>query len=49
MSSEKIRVLVFSLFLIALMVFGLAYRPTDAVSQPTSQGRMHATQATAPR
>ena len=30
--SEKVRVLVFSLFLSALIVFALAYRPTSAVS-----------------
>jgi hypothetical protein len=34
MSSEKMRVLVFSLFLLALIVFGMVYRPADALSQP---------------
>lgn len=36
-SSEKVRVFVFSLFLFALMVFAVAYRPIDAVSHPADQ------------
>lgn len=48
MSSEKVRVVIFSVFLFALIVFGMAYRPTDAsthsagntaVTQPTPQAR----------
>lgn len=35
MSSEKIRVLVLLVFLMALMVFALAYRPADASGHPS--------------
>jgi len=49
MSSEKIRVLVFSLFLIALIIFGMAYRPTDALSQPTGNSSTTAAEHSGPR
>jgi preprotein translocase subunit SecG len=34
-SLQKTRVLVFSLFFIALIIFAVLYRPADAISQPT--------------
>ena len=33
-SSEKNRIVVLSVFILALIVFGLLYRPVDAVSRP---------------
>jgi hypothetical protein len=38
MRSGKIRVLVFAVFLLLLLVFAVAYEPTNAASQPTNQG-----------
>jgi hypothetical protein len=38
MSSGKIRVLVFAVFLALLLVFAVAYEPTNAASQPVNQG-----------
>jgi hypothetical protein len=38
MSSGKIRVLVFAVFLMLLLVFAVAYEPTNAASQPANQG-----------
>ena len=38
MSSGKIRVLVFAIFLMLLLVFAVAYEPTNAASQPANQG-----------
>jgi hypothetical protein len=32
-SPNKIRVLVFAAFLVLLLVFGMVYKPTDAMSQ----------------
>jgi hypothetical protein len=40
MTSGKIRVLVFAVFLVLLLVFAAAYEPTNAASQPASQGNM---------
>lgn len=37
-SSGKIRLLVFSVFMVALIVFGMAYKPVAAVSHPADQG-----------
>ena len=37
MSSEKLRVLVLSMFLFALLVFAAVYQPTKAMSGPASQ------------
>jgi hypothetical protein len=39
MSSGKIRVLVFAVFLMLLLVFAVAYEPTNAASQPANQGK----------
>lgn len=36
MSSGKVRVLVFAVFLVLLLVFAVAYQPTNAASQPAS-------------
>jgi len=38
MRSGKIRVLVFAVFLLLLLVFAVAYEPTNAASQPANQG-----------
>jgi hypothetical protein len=38
MTSGKIRVLVFAVFLALLLVFAVAYEPTNAASQPANQG-----------
>ena len=40
MGSEKIRLLVFSLFFIALIAFAVLYRPTNALSSPADQGNV---------
>jgi hypothetical protein len=37
-SSGKIRVLVFTIFFIALIIFAVVYRPTNALSRPANQG-----------
>jgi len=37
MKSEKTRILVFSLFFLALIVFAIVYRPTNAMSDPSNQ------------
>lgn len=37
MSSGKIRVLVFAGFLMLLLIFAVAYQPTNAASWPTNQ------------
>jgi hypothetical protein len=37
MSSEKIRLLVLSVFLMALIIFALAYRPADASGHPAGE------------
>jgi hypothetical protein len=37
MTSGKIRVLVFAVFLALLLVFAVAYEPTNAASQPANQ------------
>ena len=36
-SSQKIRLLVFSLFFIALLVFAILYSPVNAVSRPANK------------
>lgn len=38
MTSGKIRVLVFAIFLMLLLAFAVAYEPTNAASQPANQG-----------
>lgn len=38
MTSGRIRVLVFAVFLLLLLVFAVAYEPTNAASQPANQG-----------
>lgn len=38
MRSGKIRVLMFALFLLLLLVFAVAYEPTNAASKPANQG-----------
>ncbi len=48
MSLEKLRVLVFSIFLIALMIFGVAYKPNDAMSHPAGNGTTVATEGAVP-
>jgi len=48
MSSEKLRIVVLSIFLIALIVFGVAYKPTAAMSQPTSGTQATPTQQARP-
>lgn len=40
MRSEKTRLLVFSLFFIALIVLAVLYRPTNALSNPADQGNV---------
>jgi hypothetical protein len=37
MTSGRIRVLVFAVFLLLLLVFAVAYEPTNAASQPANQ------------
>lgn len=37
MRSEHIRLLIFSLFLALLIVFGMVYQPVDAVSHPADR------------
>ncbi len=37
MSSGRVRVLVFAVFLVLLLVFAVAYEPTNAASQPANQ------------
>ena len=37
MGSEKTRILVFLGFFLALIVFAVLYRPTDALSHPADQ------------
>ena len=49
MSSEKSRVLVLSIVLMALIVFGLAYRPTDAFSHPAPNSKTDVTPRIVPR
>lgn len=49
MSSERFRVLVLSFFLMALIVFGLAYRPTDAFSRPAPNSKTGETHRIVPR
>lgn len=34
MRSERVRLLVFSLFFVVLIIFGVLYRPPDAQSRP---------------
>jgi len=36
---EQIRLLIFSIFLLVLIVFGLIYQPVDAVSRPADRGK----------
>jgi len=36
-SSQKIRLLVFSLFFVALIVFAILYSPVNAVSRPADK------------
>ena len=36
-SSEKTRILVYSLFFLAVLVLGIFYRPARAVIRPTAQ------------
>ena len=38
-SSQKIRLLVFSLFFVGLIVFAILYSPVNAVSRPAEQKR----------
>jgi len=38
MRSGKIRVVVFAVFLLLLLVFAVAYEPTNAASEPANQG-----------
>jgi len=38
MNTGKIRILVFAVFLVLLLVFAVAYEPTNAASQPANQG-----------
>ena len=38
MTSDKARVLILSLFFVALLVFAFLYQPIDAVSRPSDQG-----------
>lgn len=38
-SSEKTRLLVFSLFVAILIVFAIVYNPVNAFSRPTDQGK----------
>ena len=38
MSSEKVRLLVFSVFLAVLIVFAVVYQPVDAMSRPSHAG-----------
>lgn len=44
MSSERFRALVFALFLGVLIVFGMIYRPADALSEPVSTRRTNPAQ-----
>jgi hypothetical protein len=37
-STERIRLLVFSIFLAVLIVFAMVYQPVDAVSHPAHPG-----------
>ena len=37
-STEKVRLLVFSIFLAVLVVFAMVYQPVDAVSRPANRG-----------
>ena len=37
-STEKVRLLVFSLFLAVLIVFAMVYQPVDAISHPSHPG-----------
>jgi hypothetical protein len=37
MQSEKTRILVFGLFFLALIIFAIVYRPTNAMSDPSNQ------------
>lgn len=39
MSSGKIRVLVFAGFLVLLLIFAVAYQPTNAASWPTNENK----------
>ena len=48
MSSERFRLLVLALFLIALVVFGFAYRPANAFSHPASNNKTGKTQRIVP-
>ncbi len=38
MKSDRVRLLVFSLFLAVLIVFAIAYSPPNAFSRPANQG-----------
>lgn len=38
MRSEKVRLLVLSVFLVALIVFAVVYQPVDAMSHPSHSG-----------
>lgn len=38
MTSEKVRIFLFSLFFVALLVFAFMYQPIDAMSRPADQG-----------
>jgi len=48
-SSNKVRVLVFALFLGLLLVFGMVYKPTDAISQQATHSGQGATHASSPQ
>jgi hypothetical protein len=38
MRSEKVRLLIFSLFLVVLIVFAAVYQPVNAMSHPSQPG-----------
>jgi hypothetical protein len=44
-SSEKTRLLVFSLFFVILIVFAIVYNPVNAFSRPTDPGNASVTSA----
>jgi hypothetical protein len=48
-SSEKIRLLVFSVFLVALITFAILYNPVNASSRPADQGNSAAMPVGEPR
>jgi hypothetical protein len=39
-SSEKVRLVVFFVFTIALIIFGSVYQPVDALSHPANQEKL---------